>query len=113
MCGRLRAGKAFFTRAAVWSEQPCVRPVGDAHTPQDARTGSCRGFEPRSLLDTADELKAVAKKLGGVAGDVHLGSDASEATVKQTPLADYRRGTQGQPSNRLGGRAVDCSGIVA
>jgi CHAT domain-containing protein len=43
-----------------------------------------------SLLDTADELKAVAKKLGGAPGDVHLGSDASETTVKRTALADYR-----------------------
>jgi CHAT domain-containing protein len=42
-----------------------------------------------SLLDTADELKAVAAKLGAAAGDVHLGSDASETTVKQTALADY------------------------
>jgi CHAT domain-containing protein/tetratricopeptide (TPR) repeat protein len=43
-----------------------------------------------SLLDTADELKAVAGKLGASAGDVHLGSDASETTVKRTTLADYR-----------------------
>jgi len=43
-----------------------------------------------SLLDTADELKAVAAKLGAAAGDLHLGNDATEATVKQTALADYR-----------------------
>jgi CHAT domain-containing protein len=43
-----------------------------------------------SLLDTADELNAVATKLGAAAGDVHLGSDASETVVKQTALADYR-----------------------
>jgi CHAT domain-containing protein len=43
-----------------------------------------------SLLDTADELKAVAGKLGAAAGDVHLGSDASEAVVKRTALNDYR-----------------------
>ena len=43
-----------------------------------------------SLLDTADELKAVAAKLGAAASDIHLGSDASEATVKRTTLADYR-----------------------
>jgi CHAT domain-containing protein len=43
-----------------------------------------------SLLDTADELKAVAGKLGAAAGDVHLGNDASETTVKRTALADYR-----------------------
>jgi CHAT domain-containing protein len=43
-----------------------------------------------SLLDTADELKAVAGMLGAPAGDIHLGNDASEATVKRTALADYR-----------------------
>jgi CHAT domain-containing protein/Tfp pilus assembly protein PilF len=43
-----------------------------------------------SLLDTADELKAVARKLGAAAGDVHLGSDASETAVKRTALADFR-----------------------
>jgi CHAT domain-containing protein len=43
-----------------------------------------------SLLDTADELKAVAGKLGAAAGDIHLGSDASETTVKRTALADYQ-----------------------
>jgi tetratricopeptide (TPR) repeat protein len=42
------------------------------------------------LLDTADELKAVAGKLRAAASDVHLGSDASETTVKRTALADYR-----------------------
>jgi CHAT domain-containing protein/tetratricopeptide (TPR) repeat protein len=43
-----------------------------------------------SLLDTADELKAVAAKLSAPAADIHLGKDASETTVKRTPLADYR-----------------------
>jgi CHAT domain-containing protein/Tfp pilus assembly protein PilF len=43
-----------------------------------------------SLLDTADELKAVAGKLGAAPGDVHLAGDATEATVKRTALADYR-----------------------
>jgi tetratricopeptide (TPR) repeat protein/CHAT domain-containing protein len=43
-----------------------------------------------SLLDTADELNAVATKLGALASDIHLGDDASETTVKRTPLADYR-----------------------
>jgi len=42
------------------------------------------------LPDTADELKAVAQKLGAPADDIHLGRDASEATVKRAPLADYR-----------------------
>ena len=41
------------------------------------------------LPDTADELNAVAKDLGVVASDIHLGADASETTVKRAPLADY------------------------
>jgi len=42
------------------------------------------------LPDTADELKEVGKDLGVAASDIHLGADASETTVKQAPLADYR-----------------------
>ena len=42
------------------------------------------------LPDTADELNAVAKDLGAAASDIHLGTDASETTVKRAPLADYR-----------------------
>jgi CHAT domain-containing protein/Tfp pilus assembly protein PilF len=42
------------------------------------------------LPDTADELNAVGKDLGVAASDIHLGSDASETTVKRAPLADYR-----------------------
>ena len=41
------------------------------------------------MPDTADELNAVAKDLGVAASDIHLGSDASETTVKRAPLADY------------------------
>ena len=43
-----------------------------------------------SLLDTADELKTVAAKLGAPMSDLHLAADATETTVKRTPLADYR-----------------------
>jgi CHAT domain-containing protein/tetratricopeptide (TPR) repeat protein len=43
-----------------------------------------------SLLDTADELKAVAAKLGAPAADIHLDNDASETTVKHTALDGYR-----------------------
>src|SRR6185312_6436713 len=42
------------------------------------------------LPDTADELKAIGKDLGVAASDIHLGTDASETTVKHAPLADYR-----------------------
>jgi CHAT domain-containing protein/tetratricopeptide (TPR) repeat protein len=41
------------------------------------------------LPDTADELNAVAKDLGVAASDIHLGSDASETTLKRTRLSDY------------------------
>jgi CHAT domain-containing protein len=43
-----------------------------------------------SLLDTADELKAIAARVGAPAADIHLERDASEATVKRLPLANYR-----------------------
>ncbi len=42
------------------------------------------------LPDTADELNAVAKDLGASATDIHLGSDASETTLKRAKLSDYR-----------------------
>jgi CHAT domain-containing protein len=42
------------------------------------------------LADTADELKAVAQKLGAPASDIKLRKDASETNVKRAPLADYR-----------------------
>ena len=43
-----------------------------------------------TLLDTADELEAVAAKLGAPRNDIHLQKDASEATVKRAALANYR-----------------------
>jgi CHAT domain-containing protein/tetratricopeptide (TPR) repeat protein len=43
-----------------------------------------------SLLETADELTAVAEKLGAPRSDIHLQKEASEAAVKRAPLADYR-----------------------
>ena len=42
------------------------------------------------LPETADELKAVALKLGAPDSDVHLGKDASVTVVKHAPLANYR-----------------------
>jgi CHAT domain-containing protein/tetratricopeptide (TPR) repeat protein len=42
------------------------------------------------LADTADELNAIAAKLGAPKSDIHLRADASETTVKRLPLADYR-----------------------
>ena len=43
-----------------------------------------------SLLETADELEAVAAKLGAPRSDIHLQKDASETTVKRAALANYR-----------------------
>jgi CHAT domain-containing protein len=43
-----------------------------------------------ALPETADELNAVAREIGAPASDIHLGRDASETTVKQASLADYR-----------------------
>jgi CHAT domain-containing protein len=42
------------------------------------------------LPDSAEELKAVAAKVGASASDIHLGRNATEANVKRLPLADYR-----------------------
>jgi tetratricopeptide (TPR) repeat protein len=42
------------------------------------------------LPDSAEELSAVAAKLGASSSDIHLGRNATEANVKRLPLADYR-----------------------
>jgi CHAT domain-containing protein/tetratricopeptide (TPR) repeat protein len=42
------------------------------------------------LPDTADELAAIALKMGAPATDIYLGKAASETTVKRAPLADFR-----------------------
>ena len=42
------------------------------------------------LPESAAELREVAAKLGAPDADLHLQQDASETTVKRTPLADYR-----------------------
>jgi CHAT domain-containing protein len=42
------------------------------------------------LPETAAELAAIAAKVGATSSDIHLGADASESTVKQLALSDYR-----------------------
>jgi CHAT domain-containing protein len=42
------------------------------------------------LPDSAEELKAVATRLGASSSDIHLGRNATEANVKGLELADYR-----------------------
>ena len=54
----------------------------------DIDRGMLRALPP--LPETADELKAVAAKLGASMSDIHLQKDASESTVKRAALADYR-----------------------
>jgi CHAT domain-containing protein/Flp pilus assembly protein TadD len=52
-----------------------------------------RALLPQALPpmpETADELRSIAAKVGASMTDIHLGTDASEATVKRAPLADYR-----------------------
>jgi hypothetical protein len=57
MRGRLRAGKAFFTRAAVWSEQPCVRPVSAVHV--TAGHNALRGSGPGQFHAFDDAMAQV------------------------------------------------------
>jgi CHAT domain-containing protein len=42
------------------------------------------------LPGSAEELKAVAAKVGASSSDIYLGRNATEANVKRLPLADYR-----------------------
>jgi CHAT domain-containing protein/tetratricopeptide (TPR) repeat protein len=42
------------------------------------------------LPETAAELREVAKNLGAPESTIHLRQDASETTVKRTPMSDYR-----------------------
>src|SRR5262249_32993237 len=42
------------------------------------------------LPDSAEELKAVAAKLGASFSDIYLGRNATEENVKRVPLFDYR-----------------------
>jgi CHAT domain-containing protein/tetratricopeptide (TPR) repeat protein len=43
-----------------------------------------------SLIDTANEVTAVAEGLGAPRADIHLQKDATETAVKRVDLADYR-----------------------
>ena len=81
--------KALAERRATQTRVAVTRGYGDFWQGAGIDRAKLARYLP-SLLDTADELKAVAGKLGAAASDVHLGSDATEATVKRTALADYR-----------------------
>jgi CHAT domain-containing protein len=81
--------KALAERRAAWTRVAVARGYGDFWQGANIDRAKLARSLP-SLLDTADELKAVAGKLGAAAGDIHLGGDASETVVKRTALADYR-----------------------
>ena len=80
-------------KRAAAATKPAARSVtGAAYTDFWQGAGVDRGklaLALPQLPDTADELNAVAKDLGVAASDIHLGSDASETSVKRAPLADY------------------------
>jgi CHAT domain-containing protein/Flp pilus assembly protein TadD len=44
----------------------------------------------RPLPDTAVELKTIAERLGAPMSDIHLGADATETTLKNAGLSDFR-----------------------
>jgi CHAT domain-containing protein len=81
--------KALAGRRAARTRVAVARGYGDFWQGADIDRAKLAKYLP-SLLDTADELKAVAAKAGAASGDIHLGSDASETTVKRTALANYR-----------------------
>lgn len=75
--------------------QPKVRVASNTRAYADYWKGAgldrenlSQGLPP--LPDTADELKAIAAKLGVPSSDILLGRAANEAAVKRAPLADYR-----------------------
>jgi CHAT domain-containing protein/Tfp pilus assembly protein PilF len=78
-------------RAAIKSAARSVTSVAYTDFWQGAGVDRARLAQALPQLpDTADELNAVARDLGAAASDIHLGRDASETTVKQALLADYR-----------------------
>jgi hypothetical protein len=81
--------KALAERRATQARVAVARGYGDFWQGPGIDQAKLARYLP-SLLDTADELKAVAAKLGAATGDIHLGNDASETVVKRTALADYR-----------------------
>ena len=108
---RLFARKDQATKPLVGFGDPIFGPEAGAAAQRGAKKAAARKLNTRSftefwqgagvdraklaaalprLEDTADELKAVAQKLGVAAGDIFLRADANESTVKRLALADYR-----------------------
>jgi CHAT domain-containing protein len=109
---RLFARKTASTKAMIGFGDPIFDPVERARTLAQRGASKSRiaivtrsyselweGFSPDpkkliealpSLLETADELEAVAATLGASRSDIHLQKDASETAVKRAALANYR-----------------------
>jgi tetratricopeptide (TPR) repeat protein/CHAT domain-containing protein len=108
---RLLARRAEAPKAMIGFGDPIFDPAERAKTMAERSAGRSRAAITRgysefwqgssldrkalalalpTLLDTADELQAVAAKVGASPADIHLQKDASETAVKRAPLADYR-----------------------
>jgi CHAT domain-containing protein len=83
----------------IFSSKPPAAGTGRGALRAPAYTAYWRGVGvDRAILgeallplpDTALELKAVAEKIGAPMSDIHLGADASETTLKQARLSDFR-----------------------
>jgi CHAT domain-containing protein len=106
---RVLARKDLGSKPMVGFGDPVFGPEAAPEAPQ--RTAQARALVTRSytdywqgagvdrsklaqalprLADTADELKAVAQKLGAPMSDIKLRKEASETNVKRAALADYR-----------------------
>jgi CHAT domain-containing protein/tetratricopeptide (TPR) repeat protein len=66
-----------------------VRGYSDYWRPDGVDRSKLADSLPR-LEETAEEIKDIAAKLGASAADIYLGKDASETTVKNAPLSNYR-----------------------
>jgi CHAT domain-containing protein/tetratricopeptide (TPR) repeat protein len=75
--------------AAEQRKVVATRSYADFFTGVDIDRSMLRQALPR-LPETADELRAVARNLGAPTSSIHLRQDASESTVKRSPLSDYR-----------------------
>ena len=86
---RARAARERLAKPAARSRPQPTRAYNEFWEGTGADRAQLARYLP-SLLDTAEELKAVADRVGASLTDIHLEKDASETTVKLSPLADYR-----------------------
>ena len=93
-------GDPVFSPKAVAPKAPTpVSERGAARASEPAYTAYWRGAQiNRAVLantltplpETADELRAVAQRVGAPMSDIHLGADASETTLRKERLSDFR-----------------------